>query len=222
MKILIAEDDMVSRRVLEMTLTKWGHEVISTFDGTVAWAGLQRDDAPPLAILDWMMPGLDGVEICRKVRQLKKTNPTYVILLTAKTNKDDIVTGLDAGADDYLTKPFNRDELRARVEVGVRILHLQEMLTARVQELEDAFTQVRQLRELLPICSYCKSVRDDHNYWQQIDRYISEHTHTQFSHGICPDCYEKQIAPQLEKSKQQRLAAMTLTTAGPMASEKEG
>ncbi len=160
MKILIAEDDMVSRRVLEVTLQKWGYEVVITSDGNEAWAVMQGKDAPSLIILDWMMPGLDGVELCRKARQLPNLASFYIILLTAKGSKQDIVEGLDAGADDYLTKPFDREELRARVRVGARVVELQEGLTDRLQELEEALTLVKQLQGILPICSYCKNIRD--------------------------------------------------------------
>ena len=127
MRILIAEDDPVSRRVLETTLGKWGHEVIVTCDGAEAWDALRREEAPKLAILDWMMPGMDGPEVCRQVRQLKSRTPVYLILLTAKGRKEDIVAGLEAGANDYLTKPFDRDELRARVEVGSQVVGLQTL-----------------------------------------------------------------------------------------------
>ncbi len=203
MRILIAEDDMVSRRVLEVTLQKWGHEVVVTCDGAEAWAALQRDDAPSLAILDWMMPGMDGVELCRQARQKGGILASlYIILLTAKGTKEDIVSGLDSGADDYLTKPFDRNELRARVRVGTRVVELQSTLTNRLQELEDALSQVNQLQGILPICSYCKNVRDDQNYWQRVESYISDHSEARFSHSICPDCYETTVKPQLEKRKQ--------------------
>lgn len=141
MKVLIAEDDMVSRRVLEATLTKWGYEVVVAGNGDEALAVLQSADAPSLAILDWMMPGKDGVEVCRAVRLLTNAVPTYIILLTAKTEKEDIVAGLEAGADDYLTKPFARPELRARLEVGVRVINLQRKLADRVEELNQALAE---------------------------------------------------------------------------------
>jgi len=141
MKVLIAEDDMVSRRVLEATLAKWGYEVIVTVNGNDALNVLQSADAPSLAILDWMMPGKDGVEVCGTVRQSISATPTYIILLTAKTEKDDIVAGLEAGANDYLTKPFVRSELRARIEVGVRVINLQKKLSDRVEELNQALEE---------------------------------------------------------------------------------
>jgi DNA-binding response OmpR family regulator len=201
MKILIAEDDPVSRRLLEATLEKFGYDVVVVADGAEAWTALQRADAPPLAILDWMMPEMAGVEICRRVRQIPTSTPPYLILLTAKTERGDVVAGLDAGANDYLTKPFDRGELRARVQVGVQVLELQKNLADRVGELEDALAQVKQLRGLLPICSYCKNIRDEQNFWQRVDNYLMEHADVMFSHGICPDCYKKIVQPKLEQSR---------------------
>lgn len=199
MRILIAEDDDVSRKVLQLTLTAAAHEVVATKNGAEALSVLENENAPPLAILDWMMPDLDGLEVCRRVRRAPSQTPVYIILLTAKTEKTDIVAGLEAGANDYITKPFDRQELRARVKVGETVVNLQQTLAARVGELEIALGKVKQLQGILPICSYCKHVRDDRNYWQQVDTYISEHTDTQFSHGICPDCYESIVKPQFER-----------------------
>lgn len=198
MKILIAEDDDVSRRVLQLTLAAAGHEIVQTKNGIEALAVLDSGAAPPLWILDWMMPGADGLEVCRRVRGLPTDLPIYLILLTARTNKSYVVEGLEAGANDYITKPFDRQELRARVQVGETIIKLQQSLRQRVEELEDALAKVKQLQGILPICSYCKNVRDDQNYWQQVETYISAHTDTQFSHSICPNCYESIVQPQLD------------------------
>jgi phosphoserine phosphatase RsbU/P len=203
MKVLIAEDEAISRRLLEATLLRWGYEVVVASDGVEAWEILQGDDAPPLAILDWMMPSMDGLEVCHRVRNRPRCTPLYLILLTAKGRREDIVTGLEAGANDYVTKPFNREELRARVEVGVRMVELQQNLADRVRALEEALARVKQLQGLLPICSYCKKIRDDQNYWQQVESYIAEHSQAQFSHSICPDCYEKLVKPELEQLRRQ-------------------
>ena len=200
MKILIAEDDVVSRRMLQVFLSRWGYEVVIATDGAEAWRVLENGDAPKLAILDWMMPVMDGIEICRRARLAPHAASTYLILLTARGGNQDIVRGLDAGADDYVTKPFNQEELRARVNVGVRVVELQTALADRVVELERALAGVNQLQGLLPICSYCKKIRDDRNYWQQVEGYISSHSEAQFSHGICPDCYENIVKPELAKS----------------------
>ena len=203
MKILIAEDDPVSRRVLEATLQRWGFQLIVTADGAEAWDVLRVEGAPSVAILDWMMPHIDGAEVCRKVRQLSGNCPTYIILLTAKGNKEDIVAGLDAGADDYLTKPFDKEELRSRVQVGVRFAHLQMKLAERIRELEEAVSQVKQLQGILPICSYCKRIRDDRNYWQKVENYISDHSEAQFTHGICPGCYAEVVESQTALPRRQ-------------------
>jgi DNA-binding response OmpR family regulator len=199
-KILIAEDDPVSRRVLEAALAKDGHQIHSVDDGARAWEALRLPDAPRLAILDWIMPGLDGTEICRRLRAAPSSGPIYIILLTGRGLKEDLLAGLEAGADDYVTKPFDHDELRARVRVGARVVDLQSALAGRVTELEEALARVRQLRGLLPICAYCKKVRDDRNYWQQVEHYVTEHTDARFSHSICPDCYDTIVKPELEES----------------------
>jgi len=198
-RVLIAEDDPVSRHILDVTLRKWGHQVVVCADGVEAWQVLRGENPPPLVLLDWMMPGMDGVQLCRKVRQAPPAHSAYIILLTAKERSQDIVAGLQAGADDYLTKPFDLEELRARMQAGLRISELQDSLAQRVRELEDALSRVRILQGLLPICSYCKKIRDDSNYWQQIENYVTAHSGAQFSHSVCPQCYEEIVKPQLEE-----------------------
>jgi len=135
MKVLIAEDDLTSRDILAELLKKNGYEVILTENGTDAWSIIQQPDSPHMVILDWLMPGLDGLEVCRLIRTLKREIPPYVIMLTIKGNKEDIIKGLDIGADDYLSKPYDPGELRARVDVGRRILELEEKLTSKIDEL---------------------------------------------------------------------------------------
>jgi phosphoserine phosphatase RsbU/P len=196
-RVLIAEDDDVSCLVLERTLRGWGYDVVVTRTGTEAWEALLVDDAPRLAILDWMMPGLEGPEVCRRVRALARPIPTYLILLTARGQTEDVVAGLDSGADDYVTKPFDRPELRSRLRVGERVLSLQQGLADRVAELEVALGQVKELKGLLPICCYCKAVRDDRNYWHRVETYITAHSSARFSHGICPGCWKGVVEPQL-------------------------
>ncbi|MEE8321974.1 MAG: diguanylate cyclase [Gammaproteobacteria bacterium] len=142
MKILIAEDDSTSRRTLEAALSKWGYDVVTAADGNEAWEKLQGTVAPKLAVLDWIMPGLEGIEICRRLRDKKADNEqyTYLILLTSKGTKDNIVSGMAAGADDYIVKPFDPHELRVRIRAGKRIIELQsELLMAK----QDLFLQSR-------------------------------------------------------------------------------
>jgi two-component system, cell cycle response regulator len=155
-KVLIADDDMISRRLLEATLTRWGYEVVVTHDGTEAWEVLQGADAPALAILDWMMPGMDGVDVCRKVRQRAQEPYIYLLLLTTKGRREHLIEGLDAGADDYLTKPFDPHELQVRLRAGDRIVTLQaELIEAReklrIQAMQDPLTGVWNRRAILDI-----------------------------------------------------------------------
>ena len=200
MQILIAEDDPIARHLLDVTLRNWGYDVVVTEDGSQAWDVIQAPDRPALAILDWMMPGIDGINICRKIRERSELLGLYVLLLTTRGSKIDIIQGLDAGANDYLTKPFDPDELMARIKVGERALGLQSELADRVSELEAALAHVRQLQGIIPICSYCKNIRDDLDSWHQLEKYIVDNSEAQFSHGICPDCYENVVKPELERT----------------------
>lgn len=197
MRILIAEDDLTSRTVLTALLEKRGHTLVVTEDGPAAMAALQAPDRPHLAILDWMMPGLDGVTVCRRIRALDLEPPPYIILLTTKDAKGDVVVGLDAGADDYITKPYDPDELRARVAVGRRILGLQAALTEKISALQHALDEVRTLQGIVPMCANCKKIRDDQGYWNQVEVYMRTHTDARISHGICPECARK-LYPELD------------------------
>jgi DNA-binding response OmpR family regulator len=188
MRILIAEDDVTSRTFLAAVLKKSGHEVVEKTNGAEAWEALQKSDAPRLVILDWMMPGMDGLEVVRKVRTLTSDPPPYILMLTTKGEKDDIIAGLSAGADDYLSKPFHPGELRARVEVGRRMIDLQEQRIAQVRDLRQAIEQIKTLQGILPICMHCKKIRDDAGYWEQVEAYVSRHSDVLFSHGVCPEC----------------------------------
>ncbi len=136
MKVLIAEDDTSSRLLLQKVLERWGYQVVAVTDGDQAWQVLTQDQAPALAILDWMMPGLDGVEVCRRLRALGLDDPPYLILLTSRADKHDVATALEAGADDYVLKPFDRDELRARLLVGKRFVELNRKLLEAKAALE--------------------------------------------------------------------------------------
>ena len=179
MKILIAEDEPVSSRILQLTLEHFGHEVIATNDGRQAW---ERFDADPVRVIvsDWMMPDIDGIELCRRVRERPKTEYTYFILLTAiHTGRENLQKAMAAGVDDFLTKPLDREAIIMRLRVAERIL--------------DFTSQIRTLKELLPICMYCKRVRDDQDYWQQVETYIHSCTGTNFSHGICPECLDQEM-----------------------------
>ncbi|MEI6564311.1 MAG: response regulator transcription factor [bacterium] len=191
MKILIAEDDGTSRVILTKALEKIGHQVVATVDGVEALKVMQSPDAPHLAILDWLMPNMDGVEVCRRIRVLHDSPPPYIILLTIKGEKEHIVAGLDAGANDYISKPYDLEELRARLDVGQRMLALQDTLSTKVNELQKALDEVQTLRGIVPICANCKKIRDDKGFWQQVERYLTEHSEVRFTHGTCPECMRK-------------------------------
>jgi sigma-B regulation protein RsbU (phosphoserine phosphatase) len=198
MKVLVAEDDKVTRHLLESTLKSWDYDVCTAADGAEALRILEDPAHPEVALMDWQMPVHDGPEVCRILRAKPQTIPVYIILLTSIGGSQNIVRGLESGADDYVIKPFDRGELRARLDVGRRIVELQLSLARRVAQLEDALARVKQLQGLLPICSYCKKIRNDNNYWQQVEGFIKEHSEARFSHGICPDCFEKIVKPELE------------------------
>ena len=200
MHVLIAEDDRVTGEILARTLQRWNHETTVVGDGGKAWEYLRASTSPTLAILDWMMPEMDGPEVCRRVRADLPLANMYLLLVTAREGRSDVIVGLDAGADDYIIKPFDPEELRARISVGVRVLGLQQKLAERVAELQAALSNVKQLHGLLPICSYCKRIRGDDQYWQQVEGYLHDHSGVQFSHGICPSCYEG-LSAQLDGLK---------------------
>jgi len=197
-RVLVVEDDLTSRSVLTAMLQKHGHEVVTACDGPEAWTILQRADAPRLVILDRLMPGMDGLEVCRKVRARHADRPPYVIMLTLLGDIERVVEGLDAGADDYVVKPFEPAELRARIEVGRRMLAMQDRLAAQNQELRDALSQIQKLRGFIPICMHCKKVRDDRDFWREVEDYVSVCTGVQFSHGLCPTCLEQHYPEEEE------------------------
>jgi len=193
-RVLIAEDDRVTLHLLQRTLEDWGFGVVPVDDGKSALEILESDAAPPLAILDIMIPKPDGIEICRSIRQRNDRPYIYIMLLTALTKKHEIARGLEAGADDYVSKPFDYEELRARITVGQRVVILERTLQRRIEELQKALADVKKLKNLLPICMYCKSIRDDKAYWHEVEEYIHMATGTDFSHSVCPDCLAKMKA----------------------------
>jgi phosphoserine phosphatase RsbU/P len=185
LNILAVEDDILARKIICRSLRRLGHEVIEAADGEDAWTQLQAGNVR-VVVCDWMMPRLDGLELCRRIRARLGAEYVYFILLTGNSASDDNQrVAAEAGVDDFLTKPLDPQEIWMRLRVAERILRYA--------------TQVSQLETFLPICSYCKKIRDDKNYWQQIESYINKRTGTDFSHSVCPDCYQRVIVPELEK-----------------------
>jgi phosphoserine phosphatase RsbU/P len=188
MKVLAVEDDAVAGSVLRQALRRLGHEVIEASDGEEAWTHLQAEPVR-VVVSDWVMPKLDGLQLCQRIREQLQAEYIYFILLTSNdATGDNQRAAANAGVDDFLTKPLKFEELWNRLRVAERILRYA--------------TQVKQLEEMLPICSYCKKIRDDKNYWQQIEGYINERTGSEFSHSVCPECYTRVILPELEKLRQ--------------------
>jgi len=185
MKILFVDDDPVSRRILTAMVVGLGHDAVVAQDGAEAWTRFQAESLD-IVITDWMMPELDGLELTRRIRAMPKPRYTYVVLLTALEGRARYLDGMDAGADDFVTKPIDREELHARLRVAERVLGLQR--------------EVHQLQGLLPICSYCKRIRDEAESWSQVEDFVSRRTEAQFSHGICPACYDNHLKPQLERA----------------------
>lgn len=198
LQVLVADDEPVSRSVVGAMLRKAGYAVMYAPDGDEAWRQLDAANPPSIALLDWEMPGLQGPEVIQRIRAKNAQAPTYVILLTSRDSSADIVEGLRGGADDYVTKPANEDELIARVSVGARVVQLQTALAERVRSLEEALANVQTLQTLLPMCAYCKSVRNDQNYWEKVETYFSQHSGVSFTHSYCPTCYDRFVRPQLE------------------------
>jgi len=183
MDILLAEDEDVSRAMLGALLKGAGHKVTAVANGADAWdAWLLAEHR--VVISDWMMPQVDGLELCRRVRARRARHYTYIILLTARSGTDDYLTAMEAGVDDFVTKPPVPSELKARLGVAERILGLRAELML--------------LEGLLPVCSYCKRLRNDQNEWSSLEGYVEKRSNAQFSHGICPDCYAKHVEPQLK------------------------
>lgn len=184
MKILMVEDDPIANAVLQAALKSLGHEVTEVADGQRAWDRLARDPHR-VVISDWMLPGLDGLELCRRIRANQKDYIYFILLSSLTTSGDNLGQAIAAGVDDFLSKPVKTAELQARLHVAERILNFA--------------TQVRQLQEILPICGYCRKIRDDKNYWSQVEEYLGNEAGVNFSHGVCPDCYNRVLVPQLKE-----------------------
>lgn len=199
MKVLMAEDDPVSRLLLERTLARAGYEPVVAADGEQAWRKLEQDPSIRLAVIDWMMPIVDGAELCRRIRERTDRGYVYVVMLTARGLPDERVAALESGLDDYMTKPYEPAELRSRLRVGERILALEGAYRHKVEQLEEALAQVKVLRGLIPICMFCKSIRNDENTWQRIEEYVSQHSEAMFSHSICTDCLEREYPELAER-----------------------
>lgn len=195
--VLLAEDHRPTREALKTLLEQKGYSVSAVSNGADAIDELTKLDGPSIAIVDWMMPEATGLDVCRAVRETAPVRYVYLIIVTARDGEEDVAKALAAGADDFIRKPCGPSELIARVRNGQRTIELEKSLAARVGELEEMVERIHQLKQLLPICMYCKKVRDDSDYWRDIDEYIHQQTGTDFSHGICPECMAAALTGEL-------------------------
>ena len=181
--ILVVDDDPVARAQLSALVRAAGYQVSLAEHGSEAWDTLQVARIP-VVISDWYMPEMDGPELCRRIRARRDQPYVYFILITSRGGKEQYLAGMRAGADDFITKPVDADQLCARLTVAERILGVRR--------------ELQQLEGLLSVCAYCKRIRDDQENWSSLEGYIEKRSEAQFSHGICPECYAKHVQPQLE------------------------
>jgi DNA-binding response OmpR family regulator len=196
-RCLVVDDDPIVLSLVRKCLQEAGHEPTCATGGREA-ADIWDQTRPELVVTDWVMPGMDGEQLCRHIRGCEDAAQTYIIMLTACDSQDDTNHALKMGIDDYVTKPFCREELALRVAIGVRTIELRQALAHRIEELERALARVETLEGLLPICSYCKRIRDHNGEWHDLHTYMQQHTHTQFSHGYCKECMDKHVRPQMD------------------------
>ena len=191
MKLLIADDDVFFRRLLESVLAP-EYDLIVAEDGEDAWRQLQQPDPPRIAILDWVMPKMTGPQLCRKIRDAAEFKSMYLIILTVKDSSA-LTAALHAGADDYVTKPFDVDELRARLHVGQRIIGLQDALADQVANLQNALAAEKRLRALLPTCPGCGTIRNDPEFWSEIEDQLGPLALQLAQHKHCPNCAKRAV-----------------------------
>ncbi|MEO7319585.1 MAG: response regulator [Chthoniobacteraceae bacterium] len=189
-RVLVVEDDERTQKALVFFLLRHGYAATAATDGQVALDILTNRDSPSIVLLDWEMPKLSGLDVCRLLRAMPLQRYIYIIMVTARDSAEDLLAAFAAGADDFLPKPADTAQLLARMRSGERVLALELRLEERIAELQQTLLEVSHLKRLLPICMYCKKVRDDGDYWQEIDAFIHERTGTDFSHGVCPVCAE--------------------------------
>ena len=207
MDVLIVDDEPDIIKILRKYLENHGLGVLTAQNGREALEILHKSDVR-LVITDRIMPEMDGIALCRSIRASDISGYVYIIILTISGSKEDIVNGINAGADDYVTKPFNLEELKVRVDSGLRVLALEQSLHEKIKEeeilvgeLKAALDQVQKLSGMLPICATCKKIRDDKGYWNKIETYICEHSEAKFTHGMCPDCAKEYRSEYFDKKK---------------------
>ena len=190
-RVLVADDSRSMRMLLSHTLEAGGYEVRMVEDGDQLRDALKVADAPRVVVTDWQMPGPSGVEICRDLRQRPGGERFHVIIVTANAEPDHLLEALQAGANDFIRKPFSPAELLARVNAGQRVTELQGSLETKIAELATALTEVRTLKGLIPICMHCHRIRTATDDWQKLEAYLEANSEAVVSHGLCEECLEK-------------------------------
>ena len=187
MRILVVEDDFDARQMLQVLLQLEGHSVVTAGNGNEGWNAFLNGKFS-VVLSDWLMPESDGLDLCRKIRKLGAAHYPYIILLTALQGKTNYLEAIHAGADDFVSKPYDPEVLTSRLLVAERIVSLQD--------------RVKHLEGILSTCMYCKKIRDERNHWVSIESYITLRSEASFSHGVCPECYENIVQPELDRSRQ--------------------
>jgi len=199
--VLVADDLESNRRLIRASIKSEGYNIVEVTNGQEALEFLEKVTVPVVGLVDWEMPELDGLTVCKRARKREFSPPSFLILVTIRDSQADIIAGLQQGANDYIIKPFDYAELLARVKIGAQIVNLQQTLMDQAQELRDALNQIKILTGILPICSYCSKIRDDKNNWEKLDRYVARHSEASFSHGVCPECYREHMIPMLKEAE---------------------
>jgi DNA-binding response OmpR family regulator len=204
MKVLVVDDDPGIRSGLCAQVRSDGFDAVACGNGQEALEQLRAADGPQIVLVDWVLPDRPGVDVCRAVRTGGDRVVPYLIMLTVKKDARDVAEALDAGANDYVTKPFSMMELRARIRVGRRVVELHTALEQQVRSAEAALKEVKQLSRLLPVCCYCRKVRDDAEYWQEFEDYLGTHSDTRFTHGICPACAARLVKDGIAATQEEQ------------------
>jgi DNA-binding response OmpR family regulator len=205
MNILIVEDDNLLRNYLKSEIGKnKTYKVFIAERGFDAFKIIKYKKID-LVILDWELPDIDGIKLIRYLRNLERDSYLYIIMLTSRRDEKDLTFALKEGADDYISKPFGLEELFSRIDVGKRMVLLHKSLKEKIEELEKSLKEVKVLKGLLPICSYCKSVRVDDKYWEKLENYLSSNTQLKLTHGVCPECQKEYLDPKIVLAKRKKI-----------------
>ncbi len=190
-KVLIAADDILTLQTLESNVDSLGYEAVLALDDRAILHFMEQNDRPPMVILDSALPRMDTAAVCRRIRLSSDGAPPYIILISPGAPEGKRAFDPDSSPDDFISSPFTAGELRARISVGMRVIDLETDLRARLLDLNNAERRIKKLSGLLPICYHCKKIRDDTGYWNELEKYITDHSDAEFSHAICPACLSR-------------------------------